>query len=570
MRALALPGVTQRDDAMALFRWALPYFARERAKLLLVLGLSMIAIALSLLQPWLTRRIIDDGIVAGDLAVLLRAGAGMLGIALVSPLVGFLTRRCYIEASAGILHGMRENMFMHILRLKPGSLAVFRQGDLMTRLEGDLAELQRFAVDSALTAINAVVIVAGTLVMLAVMSPALTVLVLAVFFANSRLLAALKPRLGTASKAVREAGVALSSFLMERLAAVKHIQSYCAEAREREALRQLQRQVRDCTLEFQAVGYVAGAAPNLVVTVGTVLLFVGGGWSIVDGGGMTIGILVAFTTYAQRISGPLQSLSSLFVGWQRARVSAGRVFELMSHAGDPRHAEWAVPPGPATGEVVADRLSFRFPGAPRATLAEISFHIAAGEKVLIKAPSGFGKSTLVDLLHGHLAPTSGALLVGGVAPWRLDPAVLRQRVAVVAQEATIFSGTLEDNLRYGRPEASAEDVWTALAAAGLAEFVARSPNGLAAEVGAKGCNLSGGERQRIALARAILLRPEILIVDEGTSGLDLALETQVLSAIDAALPGTTRIIVSHRPLGLGRFDRIIDLESHHEADHDCV
>lgn len=570
MSDLAITGYPQRNNAVALYRWALPYLVAERSRLLVVLGLSIVAIALSLCQPLLTKEIIDRGIVAGDLAVLLHAGAGMLGIALLSPVVGFLTRRYYIEASAGILHGMREHMFMHILRLKPGSLAVFRQGDLMTRLEGDLSELQRFAVDSALSAINSVVIVAGTLVMLAVMSPTLTVVVLAVFFANSRILLALRPRLGRMSKSIREAGVALSSFLIERLAAVKHVQSHCAESRELASLRQLQWQVRERTLEFQAIGYIAGAAPNLIVSLGIVLLFVGGGWSIVDGGPMTIGILVAFATYAQRISGPLQSLSGLFVGWQRARVSAGRVFELLSHAETGRRSDGAAftcpSAAPANGGVVADKVSFRFPGAPCVALGAISFQIGAGEKVLLKARSGFGKSTLVDLLHGHLVPTSGTLRVGGCAPSDLDPLVLRRRVAVVAQEVTVFSGTLAENLRYGRPEASDAELTAAIAAAGLSEFVARSPQGLATEVGLKGCNLSGGERQRIALARAILLRPDILVVDEGTSGLDLALETRVLSAIDAALPGATRIIVSHRPLAPETFDRIIDLESHYEAD----
>lgn len=570
MSDLAITGYPQRNNAVALYRWALPYLVAERSRLLVVLGLSIVAIALSLCQPLLTKEIIDRGIVAGDLAVLLHAGAGMLGIALLSPVVGFLTRRYYIEASAGILHGMREHMFMHILRLKPGSLAVFRQGDLMTRLEGDLSELQRFAVDSALSAINSVVIVAGTLVMLAVMSPTLTVVVLAVFFANSRILLALRPRLGRMSKSIREAGVALSSFLIERLAAVKHVQSHCAESRELASLRQLQWQVRERTLEFQAIGYIAGAAPNLIVSLGIVLLFVGGGWSIVDGGPMTIGILVAFATYAQRISGPLQSLSGLFVGWQRARVSAGRVFELLSHAETGRRSDGAAftcpSAAPANGGVVADKVSFRFPGAPCVALGAISFQIGAGEKVLLKARSGFGKSTLVDLLHGHLVPTSGTLRVGGCAPSDLDPLVLRRRVAVVAQEVTVFSGTLAENLRYGRPEASDAELTAAIAAAGLSEFVARSPQGLATELGLKGCNLSGGERQRIALARAILLRPDILVVDEGTSGLDLALETRVLSAIDAALPGATRIIVSHRPLAPETFDRIIDLESHYEAD----
>lgn len=555
---------------MALFRWAFPYFAAERAKLLLVVGLSIVAIALSLLQPLLTRSIIDDGIVGRDAGVLLQAGAGMLGIALLSPVIGFFTRRYYIEVSAGILHGMRENMFIHILRLKPASLAAFRQGDLMTRLEGDLSELQRFAIDSVLSAINSIIVVVGTVSMLAIMSPTLTILVVIVCIANSRILVALKPRLNNVSTRVREAGVALSSFLMERLAAIKHIQSYCAESRELGSLRQVQRHLRDETLAFQAVGYVAGAAPNLVVSLGVVFLFVGGGWSIVDGGSMTIGILVAFTTYAQRILGPLQSLSTLYVSWQRARVSAKRVFELISHGENASKAYSEMMCRSALvaggGGVLAERVSFRFPGSERAALADISFQIAPGEKVLIKAPSGFGKSTLVDMLHGHLAPTSGRLLVGGFDPSKVDPAILRKRIAVVAQEATIFSGTLAENLRYGRPEASDEELLEAIDVAGLAEFVRRSPGGLNAEVGLKGCKLSGGERQRVALARAILMRPEILVVDEGTSALDVALESRVLAAMDSSMPGSTRIVISHRPLECGRFDRVIDLEAQEDAD----
>lgn len=556
-------GASQPNSALALFRWVAPYFRTQLKSLCLVLLLSMAAIALSLCQPFLTKNIIDEGIVGRDLSALLSAGSAMLAICIFSPIIGFLTRRSYIRASAGVLHSMREDLFLRILRLTPLSLSKLRQGDLMTRLEGDLSELQRFALDSVLSAINSIVLIVGTVIILGLMNPALTLLVTIVFLGNSRILVRLKPRLEKLSKETRDVGVNLSSFLMERVGAVKHIQSYCAEVRELRSLQGLHQRVKDKTLELQAVGYCTSAIPNFVISVGIVLLFVGGGWLVIEGNEITLGVLVAFTTYTQRISGPMQSLSGLFVAWQRARVSLVRIFELVNLS-EPQQSSVTdeftpVASSAHRGEIVLKDLSFQFPDSPGAIFDGVSLHIRGGEKVLMKAPSGFGKSTLIDLFHRHLLPSTGSIFVGGQDAACIDLKTLRKRMVVVSQDITIFSGTLESNVLYGCPDASREELSSATEVAGLSAFIERNAAGIGTEVGARGVFLSGGEKQRLALARAILLKPDILIVDEGTSGLDLELEHCVLRSIDTALPNSTRIIVSHRAFEEEQFDQIIDL-----------
>jgi ATP-binding cassette subfamily B protein len=247
----------------------------------------------------------------------------------------------------------------------------------------------------------------------------------------------------------------------------------------------------------------------------------------------------------------------LYLQWQRVKIGLARVAEL-------REFRPALPMAPAgemadlpTGDIVAERVTFTYPGSEREAITDVSFTIPAGSKAWFRGDSGSGKSTFIDLLHRHFAPSQGSIRVGDVDVRNLDPGVLRRQVVVVSQEAVLFAASLRDNIRYGQPEASPEAIEQAAQAAGVLEFAARLPDGLDALVGPRGATLSGGERQRVALARALLMAPSVLVVDEGTSSLDDALEQRTLQAIDGLLPQATRIVVSHRPLDVADFDLVI-------------
>lgn len=556
----AAPAARGGEDGGGLRRWLCSFVRPELPALAAVLLLSVVAVLAGLAQPWLTKALIDDGILARDRAAILATGGWMVGLALSALAVGFACRRLHVAASARLLHRLRESLFAHVLTLSPDVFSRTRQGDLLARLEGDLGEVQRFFVDAALSAINAVLTLVGTVVLLGLLSPTLALFLAALTAANALVLAWLRPRIETLSAHLREAAVEVSSFLVEKLAAVRCIQTHVAEAREIERLRSLHDTARARMLALQLHGYLGGAFPNMMLALAVIGIFVGGSLAMLDGAALTLGTLVAFATYVQRASAPVHALMGLWLQWQRVKVGLVRVEELRAlRPALPARAAMAarVP----HGDIVVDDLAFAYPGAAREAVSGLSFTIPAGARVWLRGGSGSGKSTFVDLLHRHFAPTHGAIRIGGADVRDLDPWALRRHVVVVSQEAVIFAGSLADNIRYACPEAMPAAVERAARAAGVLEFADRLSGGLDAPVGPRGATLSGGERQRVALARALLMAPAVLVVDEGTSSLDGALERRALRAIDALLPQATRIVISHRTLDAADFDRIVDFPS---------
>lgn len=250
------------------------------------------------------------------------------------------------------------------------------------------------------------------------------------------------------------------------------------------------------------------------------------------------------------------------MGWQRAKVSLVRVHELLSISDE--HVAKRKSSAPTNfGEsavIVAVGIAYKNPNEAHEIFGNISFSVFKNSKVLIKAPSGFGKSILVDIFHGHLKPSMGNIWILGKNIEEYDPELLRKIIVVVSQQSIIFSGSLAENVRYGIPEATDQDVIYLLELVGLRKLFCSSLDGINMQVGINGANLSGGEKQRVALARAILLKPQILIIDEGTSGLDIELEEKIFSGIETVLQRTTKIIVSHRPHPREKFDQVIDLD----------
>lgn len=568
MKADALPVAAQSPAAAAaapaaqrlsdLYRWAAGFVRPERAALGRVLLLSLLAVLAGLAQPLLTRTLIDDGILARDAGSVLATGGWMVALALAALAIGFTCRRIHVGASARILHGMREALFAHVLRLPPDYFARTRQGDLLARLEGDLGEVQRFAVDALLSAINSLLTLVGTVLLLALLSPKLALLLALLMAVNAAVLSWVRPRIEALSRQSRDAGVEVSSFLVEKVGAVRCIQTHVAESRELSRLGGLHATVRERLLAAQLWGYLGGAFPNLLLSLAVIGIFVVGSLSMLAGDPLTLGTLVAFATCVQRASAPLHALMGLYLQWQRVKVALGRVDELRAVPPPPEVAGDLLDGALPAGDLVVRDLACTHAGAPRAAFSGLNLTIPAGARVWLRGPSGSGKSTFIDLLQRLIEPSAGWVSLACIDLRGIDRAALRRHLVVVSQEAVLFTGTLADNIRYGRPDASEADVTAVARAAGVGDFAARLPDGLATRVGPRGASLSGGERQRVALARALLMKPAVLVIDEGTSSLDGALEARALAAVDALLPRATRIVVSHRALDPAQFDQVID------------
>ena len=547
-------GAARGDD----LRWLLSYVRPHRRRLAAVLALALASSALALAQPYLTKLLIDDGLLHGRVDVVLRVSALIVVAALFATLLAGVNQWQYVALSARVLFALRESVYRHLQGLSPAFYARTQPGELLARLDGDVAEIQRFAVDPLLSAVNAAIVLVGALGFLVALSPALSLLALALLPAEVLFLRSMRHRIEERTRAVRRRASAITAFLVETLGAMKLVQSVGAEEREARRLSGLNRSFLGDLLQLQVTQFATGAVPGLLVTVSTAAVFVAGA-VLVARGRLTLGGLVAFSAYLARATGPVQTLLGIYVAARRARVSAERVRELLDEP--PAVTSPARPrplPGDARGEIRFEAVRFAHAGRPEPVLDGIDGLVAGGSKVAVVGISGAGKTTLVDLLHRHYDPASGRISLDGVDLRDLDLGELRRRIAVVAQDAPLLSGTIADNIRYAAPEASDAEVHRAAALAQLEGFVGSLPQGYETEIGPRGAALSGGQRQRLAIARALLQRPLVLVFDEATSAVDEAAQARIVAAIDQVFTGT-RVVISHHPEAIAGAEQVLEI-----------
>lgn len=541
-----------RRSARQLAGWVWPLLRERRRQALLVVALSLAGSALALLQPWLLRLLIDDGALRADAATVVRACllmmvAGVAGLAIES-----ISRFDYLALSSHVLFRLRENVFSTLQTLPPTYYARTAQGDILARFDGDVAEVQRFFVDAPLALCNALFsLLLGVALMLS-LSPALTVLVLAVAPFQIGAGLAMRGRVETAARATREQASRLSGHFLDSLRAMKFVQGTHTGAARLAGLRALHGDYHAALHENQQAGFRLSALQKIIGMLGNVALFGAGGVLLADGA-LSIGTLVAFVVLAPRVAGPLQTMSGVLTGWRRCRVSVARLHDILGAS----PARPAVPgetaPETLRGDIVLDRVTFGY-DAQRFILKDASACFPGGGKTVLLGPSGEGKSTLVDLLLGHFQPASGEIRVGGREIGHFDRAWWRQHVAVVDQEPVFFTGSVRQNLLHVRPQASERELVAALLASGYASQPL-PPALLDEAVGAAANRLSRGQRMRLALARAVLQQPAILILDETTSAVDDAMGRRMLAAVDRIFATATRIVITHQAQTVGAGER---------------
>lgn len=542
------------------FDWLYGFVRPHSWSIARLLLLSLAATLLVLLQPWLTKMLIDDGLLARDYPVLLTIAAVMVVVGVAGTVLAGVNRLLHTRLSGTILFALRSDLYRHLQSLSPAFYGRQRMGDLLSRLDGDVAEIQRFAVDSLFSAVSSVIGLVGAVVLMVSLSWQLSLLVLVLVPLEFLWLRWMRRKVEVRTRAVRERAADLSSFLVETLPAMKFIQASRRERDERGRLDRLGATYLDDLVGLQRVEFFTHAMPSTLTSMTRAAAFMIGGWWIVQGT-WQLGALIAFSTYLGMATGPVNSLLGLYVAVQRMSVSLMRVSELREAPVDIVET-----PGAASGtrvwegRIEFDSVVFRHHDREVPVLDGATLAIPAGSKVALTGASGVGKSTLVDLLHRHYDPAQGAIRLDGVDLRQLALADLRRAVAVVSQEIVLFRGTVADNIRYASPMADGASVREAARRAGLDALTARLPQGLDTPLGERGQQLSGGERQRIAIARALLQNPCVLVLDEATSAVDEATEAQVIAAVDTLFAGRTRILISHRAATLVGCDLRVGLE----------
>ncbi|CAI8890257.1 ABC transporter ATP-binding protein [Pseudomonas sp. IT-P218] len=548
---------SQNPEALqAALRWLYSFVRPHRLAIAGLLGLSVCASALVLVQPWLTKLLIDDGLLARNFPMLVLIAGLMIVAGLLGTALSGINRYLHTRLSGRMLFALRDDLYRHLQTLSPSFYGQRRIGDLMSRLDGDVAEIQRFAVDSLFSAVSSVIGLVVAVAMLLTLSWKLSLLALVLIPLDVLWLRWMRRKVERDVRQLRERSADMSSFMVETLPVMKFIQSAGQQQREARRLESLGQGYMSQLLRLQVTEFFTQAVPGTLTSLSRACAFLIGGYWVVQGT-WQLGALIAFSTYLGMAVGPVQSLLGLYVAVQRMTVSLGRVMELRGE--QPTVLTPVAPRSmPTSGDLRFDDVHFSHPGRAT-TLRGIEACIPYGLKVALSGGSGVGKSTLIDLLQRHHDPQSGRVLLGEVDVRELDLFELRRRIAVVSQDIVLFRGSLADNLAYAVPDASREAIAEVARLAQLDSLIATLPEGLDSPLGERGQQLSGGQKQRIAIARALLQDPLILVLDEATSAVDEATEREVIEAIDRLFAGRTRILISHRPSTLADADLRFEL-----------
>lgn len=536
------------------FAFLAPYWRR----LSLVMGISLVSTGLSLVTPYLSKDLVDQALIGRNLAALWRIVGLFALLGLAGYVLNVVSGLRYTRVSAAILFDMRLAVYGHLQQLSPRFYARTRMGDIVSRINSDIGEIQRVAAEAALAWVGNVLFLVGCVVMLVWLDWRLALLTAAVMPLSLWLLVRYRARLEARVADLRQRSADIGSFLIETLQASTLIVTSNAQERERGRFARLNDRFVDALMGMQRLTYLAGGLPGLIVSLGASVVFLYGGSRVVDGT-LTLGTFAAFIAYQSRVNAPVQALMGLYTSLATAKVSWRRVLELLDAPLDVREAGDAVALDHVRGAIEFDRVSL---GTERgmAVLEDFSLTVAPGTSVAIVGASGSGKSTLAYLVLRLLDPDRGVVRLDGHDLRTLRLHDIRRHIVFVEQEPTLLHATVAENIRYGRPDASDAEVTQAAAAAGLETFIARLPEGLATMVGERGLQMSAGERQRIAIARAFLANPSVLVLDEPTAALDPASERQVVESYLAVMRGRTSIVISHRAAVAEAADQVAVVE----------
>ena len=507
------------------------------------------------------RKLVDEGFASGNADLLDEAIWVLFGVVLLLAAASYT--RFYLVSWVGerVVADIRRAVFDQVIRLSPAYYEVTRTGEILSRLTTDTSVLQMVVGTSVSIALrNALMLVGGT-VLLAVTSARLTGLVFLVVPLVLVPILVFGRRVRRLSRASQDRVADVGSYVDEALGAIRTVQAFGHEPVDRQ--RFATRVEEAFTTAVRRIGARALLTAVVIALVfGAVSLILWKGGHDVLAGEISGGELSAFVFYAIVVAGAAGALSEVIGDLQRAAGATERLMELL--ATEPDIAAPADPkplPVPARGAARFENVVFKYPSRPdRSALDGFDLEVRPGEKLAVVGPSGAGKTTVFQLLLRFYDPAEGRITLDGVDLRDADPADLRARIGLVPQEPVIFSGDAWENIRYGKPEASDEEVRNAAQAAAALEFLERLPEGLDTFLGERGVRLSGGQRQRVAIARAILRDPAVLLLDEATSALDAESERAVQQALDRLMAGRTTLVIAHRLATVLKADRIVVID----------
>jgi len=525
-----------------------------------VMVLVVVSALLQLAGPYLIGRAVDQFIVVGDRPGLARTILLLLAVYLAGWVA--MGRSFYLMAAIGqrVLLHMRTQIFERIQSLSLSFFDQHESGDLMSRLVNDVQVIAQVLNMGIVQFVGSVLGLVGIVIAMLALNVRLALATFTVLPAMFLVSFVFSKRARTAFRRTRETIGQVSAELEEKIAAVREVQAFSREEENQARFAELIAADRDANV--QAVGITSAFSPtlNVLSSIATAIVAGYGGYLVLRGE-VSVGLIVSFLVYVRSFFRPVRSLAQLWAHLQAALAGAERVFELLDTEPDLVDAPDAVEMPPIAGRVVFDNVSFAYK-ADEPVLEDVCLVAEPGQTIALVGVTGAGKTTLVNLLGRFYEATSGSVTIDGHDVRQVTRASLRRQMGVVLQDTFLFSGTVADNIRYGRLDASDEEVIEAAKLAGANEFISRLPEGYATELGEQGRNLSQGQRQLLSIARAVLADPRILILDEATSSVDTRTEKLIQAALEELLQGRTSFVVAHRLSTIRNADQLLVIEDH--------
>ncbi|MHB8770761.1 MAG: ABC transporter ATP-binding protein [Syntrophales bacterium] len=534
-----------------------PYGRRAVLSLVLLTALVLMELAI----PRLIQRIIDQGIGQHDPGVVIRTALLMLGISLTSALFAIGNNLLSVQVAEGVARDLRDALFTRIQGFSFANLDEQQTGRLLVRLTSDANAVQRVALISLRIGTRAPLLMAGSLALMIATSPRLALTLLPVLAVAAVVVVLFIVRMEPLFTSLQQRLDGLNTVLQENIAGVRLVKAFARADYEQGRFAAANQAFMDRSVTVLRI--MAGMSPalTLCVNIGMVIVIWVGGLGAVEGE-ITVGEIVAFTNYLLTTLIPLIMMTILANIWAAGNASARRISEVLDAEPAVADAPDAIPlPAPMQGRLRFENVAFHYGGRnPENVLEGIDLTVEPGRTVAFLGATGSGKSTLVNLVPRFYDVTAGRILFDGIDLRRLTQESLLARIAVVPQETVLFSGTVRDNIRYGAPAAGDDEVVAAARTAQAHGFITQLPEGYDTRVEERGTNLSGGQRQRIAIARALLMRPRVLILDDSTSSVDGETETRIQEALAATAAGRTMLVVAQRISTVLTADRIVVLE----------